>query len=308
MTVHKSKGLEFPVVILPFTSWSNQGSKGYMWTDKTSNISPIESGLLSLSGLKGSLFEELWEQEERLWLADCVNLLYVATTRPKERLYLFCAEKKNQNFYKYLSQYLAQLKDWDEEQNALHLGARKRQELKERTKEKSDSIAEKISLNSWEASFALGLPEVEIYKQHWNDPDSRGKIVHTILASGKDFQSIRQNATQIAQAYHWTATQKNELFEILWQIEKTAELSPFFDSSLELLIERDFLDEKGNILRPDRLLVHEDSVNILDFKTGKRSDKDLAQVGYYEQLLTSIGYKVDSIYLYYSQDVELVKV
>ena len=80
LTIHKAKGLEFPVVFLPFTNWQVQAPR---------IISDEDGGLLSL---KNPLPEDLEEKRLRKRMEEAIealNLLYVATTRPREALYLY---------------------------------------------------------------------------------------------------------------------------------------------------------------------------------------------------------------------------
>jgi len=80
LTIHKAKGLEFPVVFIPFTNWLIQTPR---------IINDRSKGLLSL---KNPLPEDLEEMRLRKKMEEAIealNLLYVATTRPREALYLY---------------------------------------------------------------------------------------------------------------------------------------------------------------------------------------------------------------------------
>ena len=91
MTIHKAKGLEFPVVIIPFADWEfNNGKANMIWVNpskepfNTFPVLPVNYG----SGLKNSIFEEDYYREEALTVIDNLNILYVAFTRAKSRLYI----------------------------------------------------------------------------------------------------------------------------------------------------------------------------------------------------------------------------
>jgi ATP-dependent exoDNAse (exonuclease V) beta subunit len=90
MTIHKSKGLEFPVVMIPYANWEfSSGRPNILWVEpqeapfNTFNHLPV----LSSSALKESLFADDFYREETLTAIDNLNLLYVAFTRARERLY-----------------------------------------------------------------------------------------------------------------------------------------------------------------------------------------------------------------------------
>ena len=91
MTIHKSKGLEFPVVIMPYTDWDFQSGKpDLIWV--SSNAVPFnEMPVLPLSAgnrLKTSVFSSDYQREEAFTAIDNLNLLYVAFTRAQNRLYI----------------------------------------------------------------------------------------------------------------------------------------------------------------------------------------------------------------------------
>ncbi|MDR2962370.1 MAG: UvrD-helicase domain-containing protein [Bacteroidales bacterium] len=105
LTVHSSKGLEFPAVIIPFCNWkfvktNDHIHNNYLWIsdcettqEKLQNESDIPVDLSELqvlpaikSSLKNTYFESVKHQEERLETIDNLNALYVAFTRPEQSL------------------------------------------------------------------------------------------------------------------------------------------------------------------------------------------------------------------------------
>ena len=93
MTIHKSKGLAFNVVMIPF-NW--EGSKNFseLWVDSSIQTNKLlQNALIRTSRkLENSEFSKEYKKEQELRFLDNLNKLYVATTRPKERLYIFKKE------------------------------------------------------------------------------------------------------------------------------------------------------------------------------------------------------------------------
>jgi ATP-dependent exoDNAse (exonuclease V) beta subunit len=90
LTIHRAKGLQYPVVIIPDADFKLRNTKKFLWAemekDFLGNVSvfplPVQADLESTE------FAHLYQKEMADSLLDMVNLLYVATTRPEERLYI----------------------------------------------------------------------------------------------------------------------------------------------------------------------------------------------------------------------------
>ena len=90
MTIHRAKGLEFPAVILPFSNGRVEKGKKHLWVDiENEKIPQMASALVPASEeLKETPYGDLYEEEKNKSLLDNLNVLYVALTRPEERLYV----------------------------------------------------------------------------------------------------------------------------------------------------------------------------------------------------------------------------
>ena len=97
MTVHKSKGLEFPVVIIPFTNWEVYKANP-AWVDLSETESPLPVGLFKLTkGIADAGLSYVYELEKNEQHLDNLNVLYVAFTRAIERLHIIAFKSKTQN-------------------------------------------------------------------------------------------------------------------------------------------------------------------------------------------------------------------
>ena len=94
MTIHKSKGLEFPVVLFPFANWnatSERDAKSWVEINEP-ELEGLPSSLIPLNDKLNSGTKQLqaiYEEHKAKVLLDNLNMLYVALTRPKTRLYIF---------------------------------------------------------------------------------------------------------------------------------------------------------------------------------------------------------------------------
>lgn len=109
MTIHKSKGLQFPVVIMPFANWDLKWKKDQApsrW-HITSSSAPLEPTTDELDLLQGRLpvflelsksfttsnFQDIYCNELELTALDALNKLYVGTTRAEQALFIFAEYK-----------------------------------------------------------------------------------------------------------------------------------------------------------------------------------------------------------------------
>ena len=100
MTIHKSKGLEFPVVLFPFANWnatSERDAKSWVEIINEPELEGLSSSLIPLNDKLNSgtkKLQDIYEEHKAKVQLDNLNMLYVALTRPKTRLYIFTFQRK----------------------------------------------------------------------------------------------------------------------------------------------------------------------------------------------------------------------
>jgi ATP-dependent exoDNAse (exonuclease V) beta subunit len=128
MTIHKSKGLQFPVVILPFADWETDkiNANQYLWVNLTHNKDlAVQVALLPANQLQKTELADQFEEEQHKTILDNLNILYVALTRPEERLYIFSTQTKTATqttVCKWLTEYLAMTGYYNEGQMVYQFG------------------------------------------------------------------------------------------------------------------------------------------------------------------------------------------
>jgi ATP-dependent exoDNAse (exonuclease V) beta subunit len=123
----------------------------------------------------------------------------------------------------------------------------------------------------------------------------KGDVIHYILSrvltlpdNGEAFlrQCIR---TGIAQ-YHFFSYEE-EIENIIFGFFRNVEFAKFFESHEDDIVftEKEIIDDKGNTFKIDRMIVHGDSVDVIDFKSGESQTKEhREQIGHYAQLIKKI--------------------
>jgi len=100
VTIHKSKGLEFEVVIIPFCDWSLCKSGKTLWL-RPDEKPFSDMKLLPLKfehSLRNTIFIKDYQREKMLSYIDNLNLLYVAFTRARKALYISMPQQKKDEF------------------------------------------------------------------------------------------------------------------------------------------------------------------------------------------------------------------
>lgn len=104
-TIHKSKGLEYPVVIVPFADWQIQNDKNNIWIDTQDLAMPLESPqkppylLARMTTSANRVINQQQEEEKSKNALESLNLLYVAFTRAINQLYVIAKEKSSHSSY-----------------------------------------------------------------------------------------------------------------------------------------------------------------------------------------------------------------
>jgi ATP-dependent exoDNAse (exonuclease V) beta subunit len=303
MTIHKSKGLEFPIVFIPMMN-KNRDNEFTNWFD-TNNDDALKS--VNINQFSKNL--EVYDEEIEAFnkknsyknLIDRLCLQYVATTRPVEQLF-FYLQKANKT-----SNNLELLEFFNgkntEESDEFDLYEVHPEMLKKYSKDKTSLFKTKDiqnlkNINENRASIKIATPSKNY--QVRNEKVRIGLFVHELLSkinTEKDTAKVLESYVLDGQI---TVEEKNEIQETLVQIiRKYAE---FFDEKWEVINEKDIMiSERGqsHIFRPDRILKSEDGYVIVDFKTGEETEKNQQQIENYKRILESLGRKVLKTQLIY---------
>ena len=294
MTIHRSKGLQFPVVIVPNTCMSSKGDLGdRIWIAPGDAVPELNVALVrSGKALRELELPEL-EEEAALSVLDSLDLLYVAFTRPEQRLYAKVHEYGADGITRELLRFL--------EANAgdrLIDGERTGPWKKRRSLEME--FLKEVTDGSTGSPIAVRFEA----PREWDpaDPDpfrSHGDLVHDLLArviGARDLVTTLKKAVLQGELSEEMAA---ALEEKLLPMITSEDLAPWFKPGLIVRSERTIITSKGNALRPDRVVIEGDVVRVLDIKTGKPYEEHVEQVaGYMQRLKELTGLKVEGALLY----------
>jgi ATP-dependent exoDNAse (exonuclease V) beta subunit len=303
MTIHKSKGLEFPVVIMPFAEEDySRKPKDKLWLDTEDADLGVPKALIDNSsavegfGESASAVFNLKKQEE---LLDNINVLYVALTRAEEQLYIISQslnEKKDgefpNNMASFFIKYLINKGVYDSEKLEYEFGDRKRLSISGEVLNlvKTIPVVSEV-LNP--KNIKIAQRESLMWGTHQQEAISYGNIVHEILAFIKDKSDVDLAVTKALENGLINFDQAEKVLQTLLEIVNHPELNICFDGKNNILNEQTIVQKEGKILKPDRIVLTQNKeAYLLDYKTGAINSKYTQQIQEYQDAIEDLGYKV----------------
>lgn len=294
-TIHKSKGLEYPVVILPFSATSQKLRP--VWTDIVDDHVAYVN--LDNANCEGSSFEPLLESEVREKSIDTLNLLYVAHTRARDILYIVTQKKDSGDSYgTFLDEYIAANMLDGQGDKAITFTADSKDSTrvftagdpdwtnKAKPKELKVPITPNISTSEFVIDKIAALIDTDEQK---SEQQQTGTFVHDFLSKQVDFP---QSEEEVEMLLNNVEEEKRDRLRVAFlHILNDSELKPYFAPGVRTLNETTILDTDGNAYRPDRIVFLDDKVMVLDYKTGQPYPKYQQQIDQYCALLQKMGYE-----------------
>ncbi|AZA79133.1 DNA helicase UvrD [Chryseobacterium sp. G0186] len=296
MTIHKSKGLEFPIVFIPMMN-KNRDNEFTNWFE-TSESTALKSVNINQFSKNLEVYDEQIQSFNKKNsyknLIDRLCLQYVATTRPVEQLFFYLQKANKTSNNLELLEFI-QTKN-TENADVFDLYEVHPEMLKKHSKTKSSSfktqnIQDLKNVNENSTSIKIATPSKNY--QVRNEKVRIGLFVHELLSKINTEKDISKVLEGYALEGQITLEEKSEIQATLESIVKT--YAEFFDEKWEVINEKDIMiSENGesHISRPDRILKSDEGYIIVDFKTGEQKDKDEAQVQGYKNILERLGRKV----------------
>ncbi|HET9569859.1 MAG TPA: UvrD-helicase domain-containing protein [Bacteroidales bacterium] len=349
LSIHKSKGLEFHTVIIPFCDWKLLSSMNFqVWCPPT--VEPFNQlDLLPIdykTEMGQSIFSaEYAEETLQLWV-DALNLLYVAFTRAKQNLYVFCRGNDELKNYSKPSTIANLMQDslrsgiglgtYSEAKNistqneeetlseATYLYGAFSLKIEKETEKPTSVLREKgIDLSLPFRSFAHKTRFRQSNRSRefckGRDPNGftttfidRGKLLHRLFSDIKQKEDV-PNALQTLLNEGLLKQEEVKEYELYVQRALShEEVKDWYTGSYRLFNECSILclnsDGKLQLKRPDRVMLKDNQVQVVDFKFGKPSPSYHKQVQEYMSLLTEMGYANVCGYLWYVDDNQVVTV
>lgn len=316
MTIHKSKGLEFPIVIFPFADIQlYDARRDTLWYPLKEEEFNFSKALINFK----TEIENYSSHGQQMYLAhrsqlelDNINLLYVTLTRAVDQLYVFSEmpsdskKESPQNYNQLFMEFLKMKGMWDPNQAIYEFG-QKTQRTSESKVQMAQIEPKYISSNPKDHNLYLVPADSYLLEPGLEDAIFSGNILHDTMAKIE----THTDADRILNQLEARAILPKEDFDVLKSnIEKLlnhSELKNFYSGEDKIYCERDIITSTGRAIRPDRINIHQDgTATILDYKTGNAQAHHQEQLMVYESALVDMGFPVAQTILVYFEKDELI--
>ena len=317
MTIHKSKGLEFPIVIFPFAEEDfSRKIKDRLWIPLEDSNIDLPKALINnrkeveTYGAEAKAIFETKNQEETL---DTINVLYVALTRAAEQLYVISNKittKKGEivanNLSYYFIEFLQNLGQFEPSQLTYEFGDPKRISLHKEHEGKNAQIG--IVVNKLNPkNIKIAQREALMWGTIQQDAINFGNILHEIMAFIHTKDDVDFALTKASEMGLITFSQISIFKETIDKIVHHEELSMFFAADSKVFNEQNIIKKNTKNSKPDRVTIKDSKAYLLDYKTGEKHKKHQVQLQEYQLALEEMHYEVVKKALIYIGDaIEVV--
>ncbi len=322
LTIHKSKGLEFKAVLIPFLKWNtspvgNQAPTLWCRTNEEPfsrfPLLPVKAG----RALENTFFKKEYYEEKANSFTDVMNLIYVAFTRAESVLMVNAvdSQKVGKTVNSLLKESLQQMSQnhlfnscWNKDETTFEFGELK--PVKTEEKESNLVLIKNYSFSNFHDKIKLRLNGEDFLfsGEQFKSVKNKGKIIHEILS---EIRTEKDISAACAKAYSEGKINESERDEIQKELIENIykpEVKHWFDGSWKIINERNLLTP-NSVLRPDRIMVSGENAIVVDYKTGEqKSTKYNSQVRRYAKTLKETGYKKVEGFLWYVALNEIEKV
>ena len=320
MTIHKSKGLEFPVVIFPCDVNIYKQINPKIWFDDLPKEYDFKELLidykkdLSLINARGL---EIYNQQREELELDNFNLLYVSLTRAVEQLHVITEKKisangvENMNHYSgVFINYLKEQNLWQEDRLEYNFGNIERTKNKEVTESLAEIHQKFISTPWQEHNIVLLASASKLWDTAQGKAIDFGNLFHEMLSKIITKNDVNLVTIQYHQKGFINKIQLKLIKEMMYLVVDHPKLAVYFSDKVTVFNEREIVDFDNQVVIPDRLVFnHLNEVTVIDYKTGSSSSEHNQQLLKYERVLKSMDFKVGKkLLVYINAKVDVVEV
>ncbi len=326
LTIHKSKGLEFEYVILPFCNWELDSVRPVrrIWCKtREGKFSELDYVPLNYSSrLADTIFKEDYYDEHLKTYVDNLNLLYVALTRARKEMYVrpFSPKINRDGSISFadMGAFMYGVLRLLKEERTCGFLPDDSMNVSYGEKEMYTPPEERKTVFSIDY-YPVYSPEDRIsvkfkYRDYAGEGETlsavdEGKLLHEIFKSIEYAEDVEQAVRNVYLAGMITKREREEYCGKVRAYLSAPVCSEWFDRKYKVINERDILLRFGSKVRPDRVIIKDSQATVIDYKFGRTEEnKYLKQVQFYRTALKQMGYKEVKGYIWYVRLNKIVAV
>lgn len=319
LSIHKSKGLEFHTVFLPFCDWKLENERAsYVWCSPQKapfdqlQLLPINYGI----SMNESIYQEDYRKEKlQLWV-DNLNLLYVAFTRPQKNLVIWCKDGQSNTVSELLASAIigTSCQAIESMENCIYqCGEVYPSDISKKEKQSTNKLTIKpegipVKMESIETNIEFKQSNRSASFIEGEDDESgkyirQGQIMHNLFAMVRTPKDIPMAIERLRmEGIIESGAHERQIRKLTDWALKHPKVKEWFSGTWELYNECTILYQKNGELqtrRPDRVMIKDNEVIVVDFKFGKPYPEYEEQVREYMDLLECMGYNQVRGYIWY---------
>lgn len=339
LSIHKSKGLEFHTIIIPYCEWTfTMGHTPMVWVKPKDelfqglDLLPIDMDKTS----SNSCFKDDVADEKLKCYVDNLNLMYVAFTRAVKNLIVFAdikTDKNGENVSQVLHASMPPMETNDKTDTAETFSSGSI--VPSDQKDEKDEPVENMEQNVLTVAPAptsvrfVTQPVVAEFRQSNratqfaqgdNEPDdehrrylNEGVLFHQLLSMIQTPDDLPAAIRRMDfEGYFDNALYRQEVMQLVERAFLQTQASRWFDTHWQVINECNILyrDDEGTVRqrRPDRVVTDGAETIVIDYKTGRQDEEHVKQVQFYMDQLRAMNYPNVSGFVWYIRRGDIVPV
>ena len=295
MTIHKAKGLESPIILYPILNKRNQQDSIWVHIDTSTGIQ-LPASLVRPSKEEHTLFDNEYNEELGKSDMDRVNVLYVALTRPREKLMVYCQPPKKEGGTDYTSllhDYLDSRTDtFQPRPGVWALGCDTPKAARPR-QEGGDAAPLPVTVTQlcfpdWSHRIAIADQSSMLFDEFDETHIRRGNQLHDLLSHLRHYHEADSVLSSYLERHPVEPDDATALTQTLHTMMSQPEVARFFNPAHPCKNECSLV-WNGEVLRPDRIVYSPDEIWVVDFKSGMPRPEHRDQVAQYCQAVSAIA-------------------
>ncbi|MCJ8166280.1 UvrD-helicase domain-containing protein [Pontibacter sp. E15-1] len=325
-SIHKSKGLAYPIVIIPFADWGTEPvHRSLMWSQLPEEVSvtgKLRSVAVNISSkLEKTILAGQYSAEVEKTFIENLNMLYVAVTRPIDRLYLIGNGKDlleertaaraldgvGRNVSHLLYRFLLHQELWEPGRLCYQVANGTAQPRQNAVEKSHTYPLHYLAATDWEQRLKI--------KQHANNvfdfetqaiQRQQTRKLHYALSRIAFAAELDQVLRQMVYEGIISDRERPALKANLSRVLLHPKLRYYFTNKVIVEHEKEVLDARAYLYKPDRIVFDGEAVVLLEFKTPPAQPDHRYRLDHYAVKFRQLGYQRVKCILYYFETEEVV--